>query len=88
MSSTTKKVLIVGCAVALVLGIVIVILGGLALHRFTSAISSTMEMPAALHTPGVKTGQGVLTATVMWTGSGVGAVSDIAVGQFNGAAGS
>ncbi len=88
MDRRTKKFLIGGCAVLVVLAVIVITLGYFAWQRFVAPVMSSivppsLQMPSELESPAVIVGDGLLSKSVFWEGKGVGPVTDIRVGQLD-----
>lgn len=84
MDTTTKRILIIGCAGLLLLGVLAVVGAWLAWRRLAEPIlSSQLETPAGMETASVVAGSGFLSKSVLVEDAQVGSVTDIAVGELD-----
>jgi len=82
MDARTKKMLVAGCAGMALLLVLAGVAGLYAWRHYIGPLAShRLEMPSSLKTAGVEKGGELLSKDVFWEGSGVGTVTDIAVGE-------
>jgi hypothetical protein len=84
VDTTTKRILIVGCAGLLLLAALGIAVGWLAWRRLAEPmLSSQLDTPAGMETASVRTGSGFLSRSVLVEDAQIGSVTDIAVGELD-----